>query len=66
MVLKSPPPTAPAEKIVVVDQVMESSSEAESESELDLSYDNAIEDLKSQVKILALLYFYISSSSHLP
>ncbi|KAL5269753.1 hypothetical protein ACHWQZ_G003278 [Mnemiopsis leidyi] len=51
MVLKSPPTAAPAEKIVVVDQVMESSSEAESESELDLSYDNAIEDLKSQMKI---------------
>ena len=50
MVLKSPPTAAPAEKIVVVDQVMESSSEAESESELDLSYDNAIEDLKSQVR----------------
>ena len=52
MVLKSPPPAPPApppEKIVVVDQVVETSSEAESESELDLSYDNAIEDLKGQV-----------------
>ncbi|XP_063684056.1 bromodomain testis-specific protein-like isoform X3 [Bolinopsis microptera] len=51
MTLKSPPSAPPPEKIVVVDQVVDTSSEAESESELDLSYDNAIDDLKGQIKI---------------
>ena len=48
MVLKSPPRP---EKVLVVDRNDDtlSSSEAESESELDQSYDNTIEDLKGQV-----------------
>ena len=42
----------------MVDQVVDTSSEAESESELDLSYDNAIEDLKGQVNRQLLTNFF--------